>query len=160
MEGAACDSRETARPEAPARWCSMNTAIDDLTQGKPYKPKSSAEDFEADKLAVLEALREAGARGVSTVEFLRRGIGGMRPPNRVCDCRKDGHVIRTIREGRGQFRFILLRENLNPTPRPARRKRTEQVPLSGDWYERQTGHSRPNLTRTNLGPLFDGREAS
>src|SRR5437667_5577032 len=67
MEGAACDSGKAARPSAPAWCCSMNTAIDDLAQGKPYKPKSGAEDFEADKLAVLETLRRAGPRGVSTL---------------------------------------------------------------------------------------------
>jgi hypothetical protein len=138
----------------------MNTAIENLAQAKPYKPKSSAEDFEADKLAVLEALREAGARGVSTLEFIQRGIGGLRPPNRICDLRRDGHVIQTKHEGRRQFRFVLLRENPSPTPKPPARKRAEQVLLSGDWYERQTGHSRPDLTRTDLGPLFDGQEAS
>jgi len=101
-----------------------------LERAKPLNPDSHAEDFEADKLAVLDALRKAGTRGVSTVEFLQRGIGGVRPPNRVCDLRKDGHLIQTVRESGRQCRFVLLHENLSPTPRPAPGKQAEQIPLS------------------------------
>lgn len=120
----------------------MNTVVNrptlsELARSKPYEPEAQAADFAADKQAVLNELRRAGSRGVTTLEFVRRGIGGLRPPNRICDLREDGHVIATIRERKRQFRFILERENPSPTLKPAARKAAEQKPLPGDWCERR-----------------------
>jgi hypothetical protein len=112
--------------------------LSELERGRPYQPDAQATDFDADKLAVLNELRKAGARGVTTLEFIRRGIGGLRPPNRIHDLRDDGHVIATVRERGRQFRFVLQRENPSPTPKSPTRK-------NGGWCDQRA---------TGL-PLFD-----
>ena len=124
--------------------------LNTIEQARPLKPDSHAEDFEADKLAVLDALRRAGPHGMSTMEFLRRGIGGVRPPNRVCDLRKDGHLIQTVRESGRQCRFVLLHENPRPIPRPGPRKPIEQIPISDFMRRRREEDERAT-------PLFAGQ---
>lgn len=129
---------------------SDSIAVEKMASCRPLKPATKAEDFEVDKLAVLEALRQAGPRGVSTLEFLRRGIGGMRPPNRVHDLRREGHLGQTVREGR-QCRFVLVHENPSPATRPASGAPAQQIPLSP--YMEQIHQERLRIT-----PLFGDRE--
>jgi Helix-turn-helix domain len=115
-----------------------SVTLETLRQCRPLRPSGSAGDFEADRIAVLRELRDAGPRGVSTLEFLRRGIGGLRVANRIYDLRKQGHLIQTVRESGRQCRFVLRHENPSPTPKPAsvsdfmRRRREEdeqEMPL-------------------------------
>jgi hypothetical protein len=61
-----------------------------------------------------------------------------------------GHKITGEWEGRTNFRYTLIEETQVPKALPdygAQKKL--------DWYERQTGQTRPNVARTNLGPLFE-----
>ena len=53
--------------------------------------------------------------------------------------------------------FRLVPESREPSPFELK---SPKHATSGDWYERQTGQSRPHSINRNLGPLFDGREAS
>lgn len=102
-----------------------------LDQARPYRPKVTAGDFAACKLAALEALRQAGPIGLTTQE-LRDNGAGERPPNRICDLRRDGHLIKTI-PGR-PFRFVLLREadGSEPTKRVNRHDNAR-------WFEEHFG---------------------
>lgn len=112
----------------------MNRYADD-------RPTEHADDAQR----LLERLREVGDEGITTGELIREGCCGLRPPNRVMDLRRAGHVIETIREGGGVFRYRLVRENSDPSPGPSLPK-TEQLSFadSDDWYERQTGKPRPS----------------
>ncbi len=62
-----------------------------------------------------------------------------------------GHKIVGEWESKVDFRYTLMEETQAPRSLPdygAQRKL--------DWYERQTGHSRPSAPIASLGPLFDG----
>jgi hypothetical protein len=103
------------------------------------------EEHADDAQRLLDRLREVGEAGITTGELIREGSFGLRPPNRVGDLRRQGHLIETIREGNGVFRFRLIREAENPIEqRPAKKKATQnRFSDSADWYEKQTGRSRP-----------------
>lgn len=75
-----------------------------------------------DAQRLLERLREVGPAGITTGELIREGRYGLRPPNRIGDLRRQGNEIKTVREGNGVFRFVLIRENPNPQ---RSRKRSE-----------------------------------
>lgn len=108
----------------------------EVAQARPYRPKVTSSDFAACKLATLEALRQAGPLGLTTQELRDRGAGE-RPPNRICDLRKDGHLIKTV-PGR-PFRFVLLREvnGEKPPASPRPLKSWEQVCAERDEKLRQ-----------------------
>lgn len=109
---------------------SERVTLERLGECRLLRPNSHAGEFEAGKLAMLQALREAGLQGISTLKFLRSGIGGVRPPNRICDLRKDGHLIRAVHESGWHHRFVLVSENPSHTPRPAPSRVAEQIPIS------------------------------
>jgi len=112
--------------------------LEQLAQAEPHTPTCQASDFSADKLRVLEALEQVGAAGLTTRELMERG-GGMRPPNRIGELRKDGHAIKTISEGRRVYRYILckfLPEEKSTAPENAALASRENP---SDWYQRKHG---------------------
>lgn len=133
-------------------------ALKEVERARPHKPDGPREERTDDAQRLLECLREVGAAGITTGELIRDGRFGLRPPNRVMDLRKAGHLIETIREGNGAFRYRLIRENPDPQPPRSRSKTTEQTTLSssGDWYERQHG-PRPSGKPEDDVPLFASR---
>ena len=102
---------------------------------------------------ILERLRDAGRRGVLAAEFYddAQCRYGRSPRNRISELRAMGHRITGEWESKIDFRYTLIEEI--PTPK-ALPDYNAQKKL--DWYERQTGQSRPHCTNTNLGPLFEG----
>jgi hypothetical protein len=58
------------------------------------------------KARILAALRDAGARGVTNHEF-NDGMGIYRYGARIEELRKAGHVITSIHESGGTWRFVL-----------------------------------------------------
>lgn len=118
------------------------TSIKEMEQARQFKPCGPREEHADDAQCLLERLREVGAKGITTGELIREGCCVLRPPNRAGDLRKKGHLIRTIPEGRGVFRYVLVRENPNPTPRRSQRKHAKQTTLTGSgWFaeRRPTG---------------------
>lgn len=103
---------------------------------------------------ILEQLREAGTRGVLAAEFYDdpQCRFGRSPRNRISELRAMGHKIAGEWESKVDFRYTLVEETRAPKALPdygAQKKL--------DWYEHQTGHSRPSAPMTSVGPLFDGR---
>jgi Helix-turn-helix domain len=101
---------------------------------------------------ILQRLREAGRGGVLAAEFYddRNRRYGRSPRNRISELRAIGHKISGEWESKVDYRYTLIEETEAPKLLPdynAQRKL--------DWYERQTGRSRPAAS-PNLGPLFDG----
>jgi len=138
---------------------SHNVSLEQAERSIPHHPNGPREQHADDAQRLLERLREVGSRGITTGELIRDGCCGLRPPNRAGDLRRQGHLIETIREGRGVFRYRLIRENPDPQPFRKRGKRAEQsrLPESSDWFERQTGKPRPGSDRpkpSDAGPLF------
>jgi hypothetical protein len=115
-----------------------STTLEMLRQRKPHLADGPRVEHEDDAEKLLRRLRERGPEGITTGELIREGCFGIRPPNRVGDLRNAGHLIETRREGRGVFRFILIRECANPTSKHQAKKRTKQL---GDFVakERATG---------------------
>lgn len=148
-----CDSSQaraphTGRPSAPTQ--------EQIEQGKPYKPNGPREEHADDAQRLLKRLRQVAAAGITTGELIRENCCGLRPPNRVKDLRDAGHVIETRREGQGVFRFVLIRECANPTPkRQPKKAKQASLPQSEDWFTRSTGQPRPAGPQPDLGPLFD-----
>jgi hypothetical protein len=72
------------------------------------------------RATVLQALTDAGARGVTNGEFIY-GLRITRFAARILELREQGYVIETRREGDGKFRFILLGEpeNVSAPGRPS-----------------------------------------
>src|SRR5579863_9287086 len=103
---------------------------------------------------ILERLREAGARGVLAAELYDdpQCRFGRSPRNRVSELRAMGHKISGEWENKVDFRYTLIEETEVPIALP---DYGTQKKLN--WYERQTGHSRPPATIASLGPLFDSR---
>ena len=128
---------------------SRTTTFEQLARARPYRPSGERPQHSDDAQRLLQRLRERGAEGITTGELIREGCCGLRPPNRVLDLRKKfGHLIETVREANGVFRYRLIRENLSPNERSGRDKCAKQskLPTPGDWF------SEPR--RTGL-PLFD-----
>src|SRR5262249_5616844 len=97
-------------------------------------------------------------KGITTAQLIAEGCCGLRPPNRVGTLRKRGHLIETIREGGGVFRYRLIFENPNPSNEPARPKPSKQKRLTddSDWFAREHG-PRPSSGTHSALPLFGGR---
>src|SRR5215469_11335917 len=79
--------------------------LEKLQQAKPYKPACHSEDFSTAKLLTDGLLERAGAAGMTVPELRANGCGE-RPPNRICDPRKDGQAIVTRRDANGITRYI------------------------------------------------------
>lgn len=70
---------------------------------------------------VLELLRQAGARGVTTAEFLQAGVGA-RYGARLLELRREGHVIDAQRVRDGSWRYTLRAPGpVAPTAGPSKR---------------------------------------
>jgi hypothetical protein len=132
-------------------------SIEQIEQAKPHRPDGPRAEYADDTQRLLKRLREVAAAGITTGELIREGCCGLRPPNRVKDLRDAGHLIETRREAHGVFRFVLIRECANPTPK-RQPKKAKQAPLpqSEDWFTRSTGQPRPSSPQLGVGPLFDG----
>jgi len=105
---------------------------------------------------ILERLRDAGRRGILAAELYDdpQCRYGRSPRNRISELRAMGHKITGEWENRVDFRYTLIEETPAPKALP---DYSAQKKL--DWYERQTGQSRPHSASANLGPLFEGEEA-
>lgn len=102
---------------------------------------------------IFERLRDAGACGVLAAEFYDdpQCRYGRSPRNRISELRAMGHKITGEWESKVDFRYTLIEETQAPKALPdygAQKKL--------DWYERQTGQSRPHSAGLNPGPLFKG----
>ena len=120
--------------------------LEQLAQAKPYKPVCSAEDFSTAKLLADELLERAGAVGMTVPELRAKGCGE-RPPNRICDLRKDGQAIVTRRDANGVTRYIKAKFL------PAEKTKTTaqenpRVPVATDNYGRPLADDLANM------PLF------
>jgi len=101
---------------------------------------------------IFERLRDAGARGVLAAELYDdpQCRYGRSPRNRISELRAMGHKITGEWEGKINFRYTLIEETQAPKALPdygAQKKL--------DWYERQTGQSRPGTLQTDSEPLFE-----
>jgi len=73
---------------------------------------------------------------------------------RLLEARRDGYQIENKTETIDGVRHSWYRLVNSPIPpEPPKADVPTAHPLSGDWYEHQTGHPRPS----NIGPLFDGQ---
>lgn len=59
------------------------------------------------KQQVLNALRDAGPRGLTTVEITRPEVGGVRAAARIMELRREGHTITSTYVRKGSYRFTL-----------------------------------------------------
>lgn len=126
--------------------------IEQVQRSKPCRPSGPREEHVDDAERLLQRLRQVGAVGITTGELIREGCCGLRPPNRIGDLRRVGHLIETVREGNGVFRFILVRENPNPEP-----KRKRKRPSSSRTQVRESDYMRPlREERAKAMPLFAG----
>lgn len=89
---------------------------------------------------ILALLQERGPAGVSNLELYSICL---RPPSRICELRKLGHRIRTIRENKNRFSFVLV-------SKPDRRSTSNGVPDYAATMERDL--------RDAALPLFAGTE--
>jgi hypothetical protein len=139
----------------------QNPTLQQINESRPYRPAGPREVHADDAQRLLARLRAAGSAGVTTGELIREGCCGLRPPNRCLDLRKAGHLLRTIRESHGVFRYVLVWENPSPIAR-ARAKKAKQTPLpqSEDWFTNSTGQPRAKTPGSTPGPLFDSRVRS
>jgi len=130
---------------------------DELEQGRPYTSNGERPEHADHTQRLLEILRDRAGAGITTGELIRKGDCGLRPPNRVKNLRDAGHLIETRREGRGVFRFILIRECANPTERRHSKKKAVQQPLRSDWITKRATtdeRGRPIQEKREDCPLF------
>jgi hypothetical protein len=102
---------------------------------------------------ILRLLREAGATGVSRAEviFTRHMT---QCGTRIFELQKMGYIVRSEnRGGRYPTWYVLASEPSDPRPLPSFERKQESV--SGDWFERTTGFTRPKQA-PGYGPLFSG----
>jgi len=136
--------RSQAQPQRNA------PTVAELERVRPFKPELCADGFSADRERTRAELRNAGPRGRTTIELMQAGCGP-RPANRVCELRKLGCLIQTKREGRGQFRFVLVRNSDGDAPMPSQ---AGPAVDSRDLYARPaTNHGRRPTNDADL-PLF------
>jgi Helix-turn-helix domain len=123
----------------------VSGAITERRVGPPLTANSQRE-------RILVRLREVGSRGVLAAEFYddQQCRYGRSPRNRISELRAMGHKITGEWESKVNFRYTLIKETPAPKALP---DYSAQKKL--DWYERQTGQSRPNTAGANLGPLFE-----
>jgi len=62
---------------------------------------------ETNRDRVLQALKQAGAKGCTNVELARPSLGGLRAVGRVNELVHDGWVIDVRRVGGGIWRYVL-----------------------------------------------------
>jgi Helix-turn-helix domain len=121
-----------------------------MTNGPPSRASSQRQ-------RILERLRHAGPQGILASEFYDDPLCrfGRSPRNRVSELRAMGHKISGEWESKVDFRYTLIEETEAPKALP---DYSAQKKL--DWYERQTGHARPEVSPVSLGPLFDRQGAA
>jgi hypothetical protein len=124
--------------------------LEQLEQAKPYKPTCHSEDFSTAKLLTDEMLERAGADGITVPELRAKGCGE-RPPNRICDLRKDGQAIVTRRDANGVTRYIKAKFLPEEKAKAVTWEKLQHAPVQTDNYGKPL--------ETNL-PLFDGAARS
>lgn len=111
----------------------------------PLRSAGAPERTRSHYAAILALLRERGPAGVLGSELYDAPhFYGRSPRNRISELRRDGHLIEGKPHGSSDWRYVLIRENQNPTQRPQHTKRAEQAALSDsrDWFEEATGKPR------------------
>src|SRR5260370_16338797 len=100
---------------------------------------------------ILERLRSAGQCGVLAAELYDdpQCRYGRSPRNRISELRAMGHKITGEWESKVDFRYTLVEETQAPKALP---DYNAQKKLN--WYERQTGHPRPEKPTPDFGPSF------
>ncbi len=93
------------------------------------------------KMRVLAALRAAGTRGLTQVDFLPPVIDGGPPAGRLAsridELRTAGHCIQTVRQKNGTAQYVLHELAPQPTPDLAAAERLVDVdhPAPASPYE-------------------------
>lgn len=127
----------------------MNTepSLGEVSQARPQRGKGAPERCASHKSAILILLRERGPQGVLGSElYSRPDLYGRSPRNRICELRKDGHLIEGKPHGSSDWFYRLIRDNAGAKP--------QAEPL--DWYEHATGQPRSQLGKDDFSslPLF------
>ena len=105
--------------------------LEQLERAKPYKATCRSEDFSTAKLLTDELLERAGAAGMTVPELRAKGCGE-RPPNRICDLRKDGQAIVTRRDANGVTRYIKAKFLLEEKPKTVAWEKLQRAPVQTD----------------------------
>jgi hypothetical protein len=137
-------------------------SVEQLGQAKPRKMCGAPNRTRSHYDRILGLLRERGPAGVLASELYDAPhLYGRSPRNRISECRKDGHLIEGRPRGASDWHYVLIRENENPTERPAPGKPAEQIRLADslDWYEREHGPRPSTATTKHDLPLFSRGDA-
>ena len=154
-----------------------NLTLEEVRKARPRQRTGAPSRTRSHYERILALLRERGPVGVLGSELYDApNLYGRSPRNRISEMRKDGHIIDGKPRGASDWRYVLLRENESPTPRPPA-KRAEQLSLTApspsqpvplemretiqrverddfyepvDWYERATGKPRPKVAPEDL----------
>ena len=127
-----------------------NTTFDELAQAKPRRGSGAPVRSRSHYDAILELLRERGPQGVLGSElYSRPDLYGRSPRNRISELRKDVYLIEGNPHGTSDWFYRLIRDNSGVKP----------FADSPDWYERTTGHPRPQMQSEDFSdlPLFGGK---
>jgi hypothetical protein len=127
-----------------------NTTFGELAQAKRRRGCGAPARSRSHYDAILELLRERGPQGVLGFElYSRPDLYGRSPRNRISELRKDGHLIEGKPHGTSDWFYRLIRDKSGVKP----------FADSPDWYERTTGHPRPQLQNDDFSalPLFGDR---
>ena len=110
-----------------------NTTFSELVQARPKRGSGAPARPRSHYKAILELLRERGPQGVLGSElYSRPDLYGRSPRNRVCELRKNDHLIEGRPHGASNWFYYLIRDNAGVKPRPE----------SPDWYECEYGPRR------------------
>lgn len=127
-----------------------NPSLAEVAAAKPRRGSGAPARSRSHYEAILQLLRERGPAGVLSSELYDApNLFGRSPRNRISELRRDGHLIEGRPQGSADWFYCLIRDNgVKPPSR------------SADWYERATGHARPQLDKpkddlSSL-PLFSG----
>jgi hypothetical protein len=112
----------------------MNTrpSLGELAQTRPQRGTGPPKRCASHKSAILALLRERGPQGVLGSElYSRPNLYGRSPRNRVCELRKDGHLIEGKPHGASDWWYRLIRDSRGDKPQPTesdymRRQREER----------------------------------
>jgi hypothetical protein len=123
-----------------------NTTLGEVAQARPRRCTGAPARCASHKSAILAFLRECGPRGVLGSELYDSPKRfGRSPRNRISELRKEGFSISGEPHGNSDWHYVLLRDSSGAKPI-----------TSGDWYERQTGRTRPAAGPDADLPLFAG----
>lgn len=127
-----------------------NTTLAELAQARPKRGAGAPARTRSHYEAILEFLRKRGPQGALGSElYSRPDLYGRSPRNRISELRKDGHLIEGEAHGSSDWFYRLIRDDANAEPQAE----------SSDWYERSTGHPRPQLDKCDFSslPLFGSK---